>query len=305
MPEWLKVISLCGLGILGLMVLGIISGFVIAWISNFWDAARKGNQKVKPVAEIITGLSYLVSFWFLVFACWYETRFLWRHNQPVFWSVVAAVAILASKWWLTRGKYAENQEDKSFYNLIHEDKGSSFYGVPSNEMHKLAEMVQNDFANALGTYGLSIPLSSLQYSVEDIKRAFRVLSTEESCDDEYRAMLRQGFGYISNICSDSDATLMQSRLLGGFSELPEQQRNRFLFLLQRSNVRCNILGYEWDEWMLESDIKQALSHDDIKRQADALNLTVDDLRDVSPGHIPTREELINSREKRAENSPAA
>ncbi len=306
MPEWLKAIGLCGLVIIGLTGLGVISGIVMVWISNFWDAARKGNQKVKPVAEFITGLSYLVSFWFLVFACWYETRFLWRYNQPVFWSVVIAVTILASKWWLTHGKYAERQEDKSFYNLIHEDKSSSFYSVPSNEKHKLAEKIKNDFANGLKTYGSSIPLSSLQYSVEDIKRAFKVLSTEENCDDEYRATLRECFGYISNTYSDSDATLMRSiRPGGGLLELPEQQRNRFHFLLQRSNIRSNILDYEWDEWMLENGIKQALSADDIKRQADAIDLTVDDLRDISPGHVPTREELISNREKRANNLPSA
>ena len=304
MPEWLKTIGFFGLVLLGLIILGGVSGIVIVWLSHFWDAARRGHQKIKPVAEIITGLSYLVIFWFLVFACWYEMRFLWQHNQPVFWSVVIAVAILASKWWLTHGKYAEKQKDISLGNLGHEDKFSVFYGIESYEEVRLAEEIKSDFAKGLEKHGFLVPVSALQYSVEDIKRAFKILSVHDRCDEEYREILRNGFGNLSNICSDRDAELVQLKVSEGHTGLSEQQRSRFHFLIRRQQIRYNILNYEWDEWMLENNIKQSDSYDDMKRQADELNLIADDPRDINPGNIPSKEELISNREKREKNVPS-
>ena len=298
MPEWLKVIGFFVLALLGLTLLGGVLGIVTVWLGQFWDAARKGHKKIKPVSEIIIGLSYLIIFWYSVFACWYETRFLWRHNQPVFWSVIVAVAILASKWWLTQGKGPEKQEDISLDDLGHEDKLSAFYKIEHREEGKLAEKIKSDFAKGLEKHGLFVPISSLQYSVKDIKRAFKILSTHNSCDERYREVLRNGFGEVSNICSDNDAEVVQLRALEGFAKLSDQQNSRFLFLICRQNIRYKILNYEWDDWMLENNIKQSTSYDDIRRQADELNITVDDLRDINPGDIPSKEELFSNREKR-------
>jgi hypothetical protein len=181
---------------------------------------------------------------------------------------------------------------------------SSFDGIHRNEEVKLAEKIKNDFAENLEKYGSFIPMSALHYSAEDIKRAFKILSVHDRCDKNYRTMLRNSFGHLSNICSDSDAALMQRSLSeSGLSELSEQQRTRFYFLLRRGDIKCNILNYEWDEWMLENHIKQSDSYDDIRRQANDLNLTDGDLRDIIPGEIPSIEELISNREKRAKNLP--
>ncbi len=305
MPDWLKIIGAYCLSLLGLTLLGIILGFVTGWLYKFWEADQKGNQKVKPFAEIATGLSYLIIFGFLMFACWYEGRFLWRNNQPMFWIVIAGATILASKWWFTQDKFVEKQDDRSFDDLICEDKSSSFYRVEGYKRDELAEKIKNNFAEGLATFGLFIPMSALKYMVEDIKRAFKILSVHERCDEEYRAALRMSYGEISNIYADDDATFMQSRL-SGYDPVAEpfERSKHFNFLLQRSNIRCKILNYEWDEWMLENGIKQAMSTDDIQGQADALNLTVDDILDISPSQIPTMGEIVSNREKRAENLPS-
>ena len=304
MPEWLKITGLYLLFLLGLTLLGIILGFVIVWLYKFWEADQKGNQKVKPFAEIVTGLSYLVTFGFLMFACWYEGRFLWRNNQPMFWSVIVGTAILASKWQFTRENFAGEQADRSFDDLIYEDKSSSFYRIKGYKRDVLAEKIKSNFAEGLGTFGSLIPKSALRYTVEDIKRAFKILSVHRGCSEEYRAALRTSFGCISNIYADDDVALIQEKFSSDILLLDAEKSKRSHLLMQLSHIKFTILSYEWDEWMLENGIKQAMSTDDIKQQADALNLTVDDIRDISPGHIPTMEEIVSNREKRAKNLPS-
>lgn len=180
---------------------------------------------------------------------------------------------------------------------------SSFDGIDKHQEVALAEKIKTDFAKALEKYGLYVPESALRYSVEDIKRAFKLISVHDRCNDEYRAALRDSFAYISNVYSDSDAALMQSRLLEeSFSKLSDDQFQRWYFLQQRSHIRFNILNYEWDDWMLENHIKQECSYDDIQKQAYDLKLTVDDLQDIDSGETLSMEGLIAKRQERTNNT---
>jgi hypothetical protein len=155
-----------------------------------------------------------------------------------------------------------------------------------------ADRVRLLFAEALAEHGGVIPVSSLGgFSADHVKGALKIISIHPGTGDVYRSVIRDCWGSIADILSDDDATLRKkkdSEISAAATDLDHSQNvltrqsrrdnHRSNYLVQLSHLNYQILGHEWDAWMLANDIPQARSFRDIQRAADALFFPGNDIR---------------------------